>query len=44
MLGPHIFGGSLCTGLTVADVMGVMGLRIANADAMPAWLAPYVEI
>lgn len=23
---------------TVADVMGVMGLRLANADAMPAWL------
>jgi hypothetical protein len=23
---------------TVADVMGVMGLRIANADAMPSWL------
>lgn len=22
----------------VADVMGIMGLRIANADAMPAWL------
>jgi hypothetical protein len=24
---------------TVADVMGIMGLRIANADAMPAWLS-----
>jgi len=24
---------------TVADVMGIMGLRIANADQMPAWLA-----
>ncbi len=24
---------------TVADVMGVMGLRLANADAMPSWLA-----
>lgn len=23
---------------TVADVMGIMGLRLANADAMPAWL------
>lgn len=24
---------------TVADVMGVMGLRLANADAMPSWLS-----
>ena len=24
---------------TVADVMGIMGWRLANADAMPAWLA-----
>jgi hypothetical protein len=24
---------------TVADVMGIMGLRLANADAMPAWLS-----
>lgn len=24
---------------TVADVMGIMGLRIANADTMPAWLS-----
>jgi hypothetical protein len=24
---------------TVADVMGIMGLRLANADAMPSWLA-----
>lgn len=24
---------------TVADVMGVMGLRLANSDAMPSWLA-----
>lgn len=23
----------------VADVMGIMGLRLANADTMPAWLA-----
>jgi hypothetical protein len=23
---------------TVADVMGIMGLRLANADEMPAWL------
>jgi Zn-dependent M28 family amino/carboxypeptidase len=23
---------------TVADVMGIMGLRLANADTMPAWL------
>jgi hypothetical protein len=24
---------------TVADVMGIMGLRLANADTMPAWLS-----
>ncbi len=24
---------------TVADVMGIMGLRLASADAMPAWLS-----
>ncbi len=24
---------------TVADVMGIMGLRIANAETMPAWLS-----
>jgi hypothetical protein len=24
---------------TVADVMGIMGLRLANSDAMPAWLS-----
>jgi hypothetical protein len=24
---------------TVADVMGIMGWRLANADAMPSWLA-----
>ena len=24
---------------TVADVMGIMGLRLANADTMPSWLA-----
>lgn len=24
---------------TVADVMGIMGMRIANADSMPAWLS-----
>jgi len=24
---------------TVADVMGIMGLRLANSDAMPTWLA-----
>ena len=24
---------------TVADVMGIMGWRLANADAMPAWLS-----
>ena len=24
---------------TVADVMGIMGLRLANADAMPSWLS-----
>jgi hypothetical protein len=24
---------------SVADVMGIMGLRLASSDAMPAWLA-----